>query len=136
MTSTVQFVGSENPNSNVCWRGSRPARWISTFLCGCLGLMVLGLAMTPLGAQTVRGHVVDPVLGVPVGGALVELLNGDTGRVVAAAISDEDGNYELSATSTGRYFVTARRIGHDSVQSDSFLPRGLERAYEVQSRKS
>src|SRR2546423_7703221 len=76
-------------------------------LCAALALPVVALAAR---AQAVRGEVRDPVTDVPVGGAIVSLVDRD-GRVVARTLSNADGRYILGAPTAGRFSLIVERVG-------------------------
>ena len=63
-----------------------------------------------LGAQTVRGTVVDPG-GQPVVGVIATLLD-SASTIVARALSDAAGQFRLSAPRSGVYRVRTLRIGY------------------------
>jgi hypothetical protein len=64
-----------------------------------------------LGAQSVRGVLVERQGGAPVAGALVAIL--DEGEVVKGEVlSDSTGAFLLRAPSAGRYALRAQRIGY------------------------
>ena len=68
------------------------------------------VASGALGAQVVRGVVVDSATGSPVPGVVVVLLDG-AGKRVAAVIAGDDGRYAVRSTSPGQYALRAERIG-------------------------
>lgn len=95
---------------------------------GTLALFVF-LAMTApaLAAQVVRGTMHEEVSGRPIEGGLAQLL--DSTRVVASAVSDDQGRFRLPEVPPGRYRLRALRIGYRPWLSDSFtLAAGQELA--------
>lgn len=74
-----------------------------------LAVLLLLLAL-PLRAQTVAGRVVEAESGLPVPGAVVQLLDGGGARV-AAVLADSAGRYRLSAPAAGTYALRAERVG-------------------------
>jgi hypothetical protein len=76
----------------------------------CLTVLTLLGAAGPLDAQLVRGQVVDSVLGVPVAGATVVLLDA-SGAEVARTVSDGEGLFLLRAPS-GEYRLRAELAGY------------------------
>lgn len=95
-----------------------------------LSFLLVGLA-APLAAQVVRGTMHEEVSGRPIEGGLAQLL--DSTRVVASAVSDEQGRFRLPEVPPGRYRVRALRIGYRPWTSDSFtLAAGQELALALQ----
>lgn len=84
-------------------------------------------AAASVGAQSVRGVVVDPG-GVPVPGVVVQAL--DTANVVTGrALTDERGQFLLVAGKPGTYTVKTLRIGFKPVASPPIaLAAGEERS--------
>lgn len=82
-------------------------------------LLAALLATAPaLGAQVVRGTVVDSAGGTPVPGAVVRLVPAEGGAAVdesappgSVALTDERGRFVLRAPVAGRWVVEAKRIG-------------------------
>jgi hypothetical protein len=72
--------------------------------------------VSSLGAQTIRGEIVDQGSGAAVPSALVLLLDAQ-GKRVAGAISDDSGHYALVAPAAGTFRVRVLRIGFRSVES-------------------
>lgn len=77
-------------------------------------LLLLGTAL-PLGAQTVRGELVDPA-GKPVAGTLVVLLDAGGGER-ERTLTDEAGRFVLDAPGGGTYRLRAERIGYPTTVS-------------------
>lgn len=65
----------------------------------------------PLGAQIMRGTVVDSVTGDPVNGAIVVLLD-SANRQHDGRFTDSTGAFELRVPAAGRYRVRAERVGY------------------------
>jgi hypothetical protein len=79
----------------------------------CLALGV-GLALTwsgPGSAQIVRGQVVDSLLGTPIAGGSVALLD-DADAEVARTLTDERGLFLLRAPGAGQYRLRAEGEGY------------------------
>lgn len=87
-------------------------------LRGACAAVLLTVATVPvaLGAQAVRGHVVDAVAGAPARGALVTLLGADGGRI-APTLVGEDGAYTVAAPGAGSYRVRVDLIGYETWMS-------------------
>ncbi len=79
-------------------------------------LLLLGSGSATIGAQTVRGIVVDGANG-PVPGVVVLLVDGPT-NVIARALSDTRGEFRLVAPRAGDFRVRTMRIGYQPVTSD------------------
>lgn len=79
-------------------------------------LSSLALLASPLGAQTVTGHVVDSISGTPVGVGFVVLLDQEN-REVARSLSDGDGSFSLSAPAAGFFRIRSERIGYQAFTS-------------------
>ena len=62
-----------------------------------------------------RGRVLDAE-GAPVARAKVTLID-RRGRQAGAAVSDEDGSYELAVPAEGTYVLAARAFGHGPLAS-------------------
>jgi Carboxypeptidase regulatory-like domain len=83
---------------------------------GALPILCTLLAAAPAGAQTVRGRVVDAGSGVPVPGAVVQMLE-PGGRRVAAVLADSAGRYRLTAPAAGTYRLRTERVGFATAQA-------------------
>ncbi len=77
------------------------------------------VAACPLDAQIVRGNVTEIGSGRALAGVLVSILD-DRGGVAVAALSDEDGLFELRAPAPGTYVLEAKRIGVRQVRFPAF----------------
>jgi len=71
---------------------------------------VVGVLVTPLHSQTIRGQVVDSVTAAPLKGLDIVLLNADR-DTVAAARSGSDGRFVVVAE-PGSYTLRIRCLGH------------------------
>ncbi|HEU0299623.1 MAG TPA: carboxypeptidase-like regulatory domain-containing protein [Longimicrobium sp.] len=81
------------------------------------GMMCALLLRAPaMGAQTVRGTVVDTESGQPVPGAVVVLLDED-GRRHGAVLSGAAGEYQIRAPRPGGYVLRAERVGYRTITS-------------------
>jgi carboxypeptidase family protein len=76
-------------------------------LCGVLSIA----AAAQLNAQTLNGTVRDSMVGAPVPGAVITLLD-STRAVLARSLSDQNGVFHLPAVATGRV-VRLVRIGFE-----------------------
>jgi 5-hydroxyisourate hydrolase-like protein (transthyretin family) len=77
----------------------------------------LVLAASPLAAQAVHGRLLDEETGAPIGDGIVTLLMERAERVVARAMTDEDGRFELAAPRAGAYRLRAQRVGYVAATS-------------------
>jgi hypothetical protein len=71
---------------------------------------LVGVFVTPLHSQTIRGQVVDSVSAEPIKGLDVVLLDSDR-DTVAATRSGSDGRFRLAAAA-GSYTLRIRCMGH------------------------
>jgi hypothetical protein len=83
------------------------------------------------------GTVKQATAGLPISGALVELIAADstpgTGARVASTLSDGNGDFTLRAPSPGRYRLGAKRIGVRRYISDPFtLGAGETRSFPIE----
>lgn len=81
---------------------------------------LVALSVPSVGAQTVRGTVLDSLTGAPVRDALVMLV-GDDGMPLARALSLDAGTFAVTAPGPGRYSLRAKRIGYRPVESPPFV---------------
>lgn len=79
----------------------------------------LSPASRPLGAQAVRGTVVDSATSQPIGDFTVQLLD-SAGASVAAALAQPGGRFALRAPAAGTYRLRVLRIGFRRTQTSSF----------------
>ncbi len=73
--------------------------------------LLLGAAAS-LGAQTVRGRVVDGATGAAIPGALTELRDG-SGHSLQIGLASASGAFQLTAPAPGRYLLRVAAIGYD-----------------------
>lgn len=71
---------------------------------------LVGVFVTPLDSQTIRGRVVDSVTAAPLKGLDVVLLDSER-DTVAATTSASDGSFVLAAEA-GSYTLRIRCMGH------------------------
>jgi hypothetical protein len=96
-----------------------------------------GACVVPLGAQLVRGVVTDTTSGERLAGVVVALERspGEAAlphTVVSSVLSNERGEYALSAPAAGRYRVAAKRIGvKRSASADFDLAAGEVRRMDI-----
>ncbi|MEO7083539.1 MAG: carboxypeptidase-like regulatory domain-containing protein [Gemmatimonadaceae bacterium] len=85
----------------------------------------LGFPVLSVGAQTLKGSVVDEG-GLPVRGVIIQFLD-STVRAVARGLSNDRGEYRLTAPRAGTYRTSTLRIGfRPSLSEPVFLPLGGE----------
>ena len=83
-----------------------------------------------LSAQTVRGVVVDQ-LDRPVAGVVMQLTD-SASRVIVRTLTNERGEYRLTAPADGRYRVRSTRIGFRPTTSEVLsLSRAAEQTHRV-----
>jgi carboxypeptidase family protein len=70
-------------------------------------------------AQVIRGSVVERGSNTPVSGALISLLS-IRGDVIAEALTNEIGTFEIRLPGAGRYAIDAKRIGVKRVKGTPF----------------
>lgn len=61
-------------------------------------------------AQVARGTISERGTGAAIPGALVSLVD-ESGKTISTVFSDQQGGFEMSAPSAGRYSIDAKRIG-------------------------
>jgi hypothetical protein len=81
--------------------------------------LVLAAGACPLDAQVVRGSVTERGSGTALAGVVVSMLDA-RGSMAVAALSDEEGRFELRAPGPGRYALEAKRIGLRLVRFPDF----------------
>ena len=85
----------------------------------------LALFSSSLGAQTVRGTVIDDVSKLPIYSAAVTLLDDTGAEIRPGARTDSLGTFALHASRAGQWRVKAMRIGYGPVTSEAVtLPIG------------
>jgi hypothetical protein len=77
---------------------------------GALILLALAVPVSRGASQIARGAVTERGTGAVIPGVLVSLVDAQ-GRLVRTVFTDEQGEYEISAPSAGRYSIEAKRIG-------------------------
>lgn len=86
-------------------------------------------------AQLVRGTVREAESGAPLAGVVVSIQRPARGRPapsLVATLTDARGEYAISPNDTGRFTLTAKRIGARQFQSPAFtLARGQTHALDV-----
>ena len=95
--------------------------WHPLAAVACLTPLLGGLA--PVGAQVVRGRLVEAETSRPVPGALVHLIGEHDSTVLARGASSDLGRFELRAPEAGAYRIQVFRIGHERWTSP---PLGLD----------
>src|SRR5688500_804403 len=81
--------------------------------------------------QTLRGKTAQPSDGAGIPGVLVLLVD-STGSVVARALTNEHGEYRVTAPGAGAYRVRTLRIGYHPAVSDPVeLHAGTELLWQV-----
>jgi hypothetical protein len=84
---------------------------------GLLSGLLLLHAVSPAGAQVVRGTLVEEETAHPIPGAFV-ILQDSTGRAVATTMTARPGTWLLRAPAAGTYHIRADRIGYASLVSE------------------
>lgn len=106
------------------------ARWLYSLSASAIALHAI-VSACPLDAQVVRGSVTERGSGQALAGVLLSILD-DGGGVAVAALSDEDGLFELRAPAPGRYVLEAKRIGLKQVRFPAFtLAEGATIRHDV-----
>lgn len=113
-------------------RGGSPRRAREWCLEGRLAtLLALGACLpAALGAQVVRGVVVNGLDGTPLRGAVVMLVD-DQGRTAAGAFADDSGAFALRAAPDSAYALVVERVGFARAR----LPRLVLNAGETIVRR-
>jgi hypothetical protein len=87
----------------------------------------------PLGAQAVRGRVVEQGSELPVRGAFITLLD-DEGKRQGATLADSLGNFFIRAPGAGRYTLRTHRIGHQTTTTPILeLGKGETLSYRIEA---
>jgi hypothetical protein len=73
----------------------------------------------PVGAQAIRGHLIDDSNGAPVGGATITVLFGEVRA--SHVLTGDDGSFLISLEAWGTYQLEAARIGYETTTSQPFL---------------
>ena len=107
--------------------GPSAARWqLGSMLTRLvhMGVVLLGLLPTCLGAQVVRGEVLDSLGGRPLGSVMIVLLD-SAGVEHGQDLSDALGRFVLRADGPGDFFMRTRVVGYRRWESLTFnLARG------------
>ena len=87
-----------------------------------LMLLALSAMLTPsLGAQTVRGIVVDAATGAPVEGAGLWVLDADGRPLGTGALSGDSGTFAVQLPKPGAYRLRIARLGYAALTTDSLV---------------
>lgn len=89
-----------------------------------LGLLLAVYAPRGLQAQLVRGTVREAGSGAPLAGVVVSIhrpANGRPATSLVATLTNASGEYAISPNDTGRFTLTAKRIGVRQFQSPTFI---------------
>lgn len=110
---------------------ARPGAGSGAVLCGVLGIaMALALA-APVGAQTVRGLLVDEHTGAPIGLGKVMLVS-ETRDSLEATLTTEEGFFFLNAPGAGEYSLVTEAFGYwSSIIGPVLLEDGQDRIMEA-----
>ncbi|MEN8144142.1 MAG: carboxypeptidase-like regulatory domain-containing protein [Gemmatimonadota bacterium] len=97
-----------------------------------LALALAAMAFAPaLGAQTVRGNLIQSGTDEPIAQAFVILLD-VTGRIVGTTLTSTRGEFVIPAPASGAYKLRTDRIGYASAHSPEFeLQRGQVFEYQM-----
>jgi hypothetical protein len=76
-----------------------------------LSLAALALATAQIGAQSIRGIVLQPDSATRAGGVIVAAADA-AGNVVARALSGEEGSFDLRLPAAGVYTIRLLRVGY------------------------
>lgn len=88
--------------------------------------LLIGIVPLVTSAQTLRGKAVQPSDGAGIAGALVLLID-SAGNVAARGLTNERGEYRVTAPAAGPYRVRALRIGyHPAIVAAVKLRAGVE----------
>jgi hypothetical protein len=82
------------------------------------GSLLAFVVAVPLGAQTVRGTIIDESTKLPVSEVQITLVESNGTRILPGVRSDSLGNFVVHASRPGTYRVSASRIGYRALQSD------------------
>ncbi len=76
------------------------------------------LCMTAIAQQTIRGSIVDRDSKTPLVGAVVQVIGSDA---ALAAVSDADGQFEISSVPVGRRGIEASYLGYQPLRMEGLL---------------
>jgi hypothetical protein len=85
---------------------------------GSAVLLATTLSAASLGAQTIRGTVVDESSKLPIASVLVTVLDDAGKEILPGTRSDSLGNFVVHAARAGKWRVKAMRIGYSPITSD------------------
>ncbi|MDQ6828853.1 MAG: carboxypeptidase-like regulatory domain-containing protein [Gemmatimonadota bacterium] len=88
-------------------------------LLALVALVAAGSRLSPLHAQTIRGHVVDSVTAAPVADIALSLVD-ERGVTVAATTAGPSGEFSVQAPVAGVYRVRLQRIGYRTTLTSPF----------------
>ncbi len=77
---------------------------------GITAVLVAGI-LSPAAAQQIAGSVIDPVSGMPVGDALVIVVN-EASEPIASLFTEADGTFSISVPGRGAYMLGVTRAGY------------------------
>ena len=77
---------------------------------GITAVLVAGI-LSPAAAQQIAGSVIDPVSGMPVGDALVIVVN-EASEPIASLFTEADGTFSVSVPGRGAYMLGVTRSGY------------------------
>jgi len=87
-------------------------------LLASLGLLAAGILPTSLGAQSIRGTVLDDASKLPISSVMVTLLDDAGVEVPRGVRTDSLGAFMVHAARAGTWRVKAMRIGYSPVTSE------------------
>ncbi len=102
-------------------------------VCSLSAVALVAIFAPRLGAQTVRGVLLDRSSDRPIELALVSLFTVD-GDSVDTALTDEAGTFELVASENGDFLLTASALGYRSTVASSILELGEESMMSLEFR--
>jgi iron complex outermembrane receptor protein len=100
-----------------------------------LPLFVLLLATTAVSAQKISGSIKEPD-GLPATYATITLHKSADSTLVTGAITGDDGTYEISGASVGKYFIKASLIGSGEASSPVFDYVGIDQTLQTLNLKA
>jgi uncharacterized protein YfaS (alpha-2-macroglobulin family) len=75
-----------------------------------VALLLTAMASEPIYAQAVQGQVTGRDTGMPISGAVVQLLDSQ-GQVSSGALTDASGGFTLRAPAPGQFRLRVERVG-------------------------
>lgn len=93
-----------------------PTRVVATLTLPLLAVLAF---TAPVGAQVLRGTLVDDATGQGIPGAEIHLLETDSSRI-GGVLTDSLGTFVVPVPGLGEYMLRARRIGYGSRVSQRF----------------